>query len=110
MRWKIACLSFATALLLAGCNLFPGVFKQTGYDKNVPPPEKPPPGVLIEHLNNNSNMIASIRVEDLDLTARRRLLTFGVNGKLVCQKPRNFRLEAYGPTRSLEADVGSNSN
>src|SRR5437879_1457954 len=104
MRWKIACLSFTATLLLCGCSLWP--FKPTSHEKI--PALKPTPERLVAYLNTHATQIGSIRVDDLDMDAHIGPIGMGMRGKLVAQKPRNFRLEAFGMSGSLEADVGSN--
>ena len=109
MRWKLACLCLGATLLLCGCSMWP--FKQTSQERIPPLSQKPTPGQLISYLNTQADAIGSIRVDDLEMEAQvGALLSMGMQGKLVCQKPRNFRLEAYGASRSLEADVGSNDS
>src|SRR5262249_34013505 len=78
------------------------------------PSEKPSAPQLISYLNKNAEKIHTLQVRDLDIDVSRKrglgLASFGVDGALVCQQPRNFRLEAYTPgARSLEADIGSNT-
>src|SRR5258708_5954337 len=90
--------SLALGSMFTGCNLvdfFKGKNRQDG-----PPPntETPTPGQLIEYLNTGAARIDSIQVQNLDLEVRKGILpTVGLNGWLVAQKPRNFRMGATIP-------------
>ena len=62
---------------------------------------------LVAHLNNNARLLQTLQVKDLDLQASLGNETVGLMGRLACQQPRNFRMQAElagGPA----ADLGSN--
>lgn len=95
-------------LLPLGCdhtrwNLFKG---------NEPPP--PPTKVqtaeqLVNYLNDNAGRIQTLRTDNLSLTVSQGLgvLSFGLTGKVMAEKPRNLRLVAdVGGSRMV--DMGSN--
>jgi hypothetical protein len=115
MRTKHVVVCLAAVLLVAqGCDW---IEKIKGPSR--PPQqfsERPTAPQLISYLNDNARKIDSLQVRDLDMDAGREKglgsnlpVGVGIDGTLVCQRPRNFRLEAYAPaSRSLEADIGSN--
>src|SRR5262245_47357022 len=99
----------AALLFLCGCNLFNWNQKKQPYGDA--PAEKPTPQELVTYLNRNATQVRSINVQDLNLEIHHGLFSVpAVNGRLVCEKSRNFRMEVYAPggLGSLEADVGSN--
>ena len=81
---------------------------------NPKPPEAPMPTTtpsvesLVGYLNDNANRIQSIRCTDVDITASRGIQSFGLRGKMMAMKSRNFYLSAtaFG---SPAVDLGSNS-
>lgn len=97
-------------LLLAGCN---GTSKLSGIFRPnqavAVNPQAPPPTAagLVDYLNRNSRQIQSMEVMDLDLDAKQGLTPVGLTGKLVCARPRYFRLGA-NLVGSRAADIGSN--
>src|SRR5437660_701202 len=110
MRSTLACLSVAVLLTaVGGCNLFESMFNKKPKQQSEFPTEKPSPQELISYLNRNAAQIDSIQVQDLSLEIHRGLISPAINGRMVCQKSRNFRMEVTSPgSGSLEADVGSN--
>jgi len=84
----------------------------------TPTPPKPPVSAevptkeqLVSYLNDNAQRIQTIDCRrNMELDVKQRLRpNFGLSGFLVCQKPRNFRLQAqFGG--NTEVDMGSNQN
>jgi hypothetical protein len=95
-------------LLLAGCN---GTTKWGGVFKSSQPPpiphEVPTAATLVEHLNRNARLVQSLEVQELLLDCKAGNQAVGLSGKMVCQKPRNFRLGA-NVVGSQMVDLGSN--
>jgi hypothetical protein len=74
--------------------------------------EVPTKEQLVGYLNDNAQRIQTIdcrRDMEMDVKQRLHALNFRLTGYLVCQKQRNFRLQAqYGG--NTEVDMGSNQN
>ncbi len=62
---------------------------------------------LVAFLNNNAHRLNSLDCEDLDLQASQGDQTIGLMGRMICQKPRNFRLNARAAGTPM-VDLGSN--
>jgi hypothetical protein len=108
MRLVMAGLGVAILVLLAGCNTF-GFLKPEQQTRGVGLLTEPPSKeALVKYLNDNSERVQTLRSNDLDLTCSMGIQTVGLQGKMVCQRPRNFLLRAdhWGKT---EVDIGSNS-
>src|SRR5207253_6163960 len=73
-----------------------------------PPSEVPSKEALVQYLNDNSQRVQTLRCDDLDLTCSQGIQTVGLRGKMMCQRPRNFRMSAdhWGKT---EVEIGSNN-
>jgi hypothetical protein len=100
----------AFLLLLTGCsNSKWGSIFRSQQQVAVPPAEAPPTAAaLVEHLNRNSRQIQSLECLELDMDCRQKLQAVNLRGKLICQKPRNFRLLA-DVMGQPQVDLGSNS-
>jgi hypothetical protein len=113
MRWNQAILALGALLLItAGCDWIEKIKgnSRPTYDM---PAEKPTAPQLISYLNRSAEKLNTLQVSELAIEASRGsgpgLFGVEIDGKLVCQQPRNFRLEAFTPaSRGLEADIGSN--
>src|SRR5262245_37479257 len=110
MRYVSGVLGMSVLLLLTGCsNSKWGSVFRSQQQVAVSPTEAPPTAAALgEHLNRNSRQIQTLECLELDLDCRQKLQAFGLRGKLMCQKPRNFRLlaDALGQP---QVDLGSNS-
>ncbi len=62
---------------------------------------------VLAALNGNADRIQSIQCRQVDLDCRQGLQAFGLEAKLVCQKPQNFRLVASLASTQM-VDMGSN--
>jgi hypothetical protein len=95
------------ALLLAGCSGSKWSFVRNTGDNGRFSGEIPSAAQLVEQMNQNAQRIVSLECPDLDMDVKQGIQQFGLRGKLVCAKPRNFRLvaEAIG---KRQADIGSN--
>jgi hypothetical protein len=69
----------------------------------------PPPTAqaLVDYLNDNAHRVQSLECSELSLDCRQGVQTVGLHGKMVCQKPRNFRMGASA-LGSQQVDLGSN--
>lgn len=111
MRLRIALAGMAALTLVSGCQWFKDKFTNTGSNNNgsFTSREKPRAQDLVDYLNADAQRIDSIVVQELDVDARRGLITFGLNGWLAAQKPNNFRMGAKLPASGgPAADIGSN--
>jgi len=106
MRQSPIALGLGAVLLVAGCNTFP-ITKGSGQQTARVPAETPSKESLIAYLNDNASRVQSFRCNSLDLDARSGLQSVGLRGKVVCQKPRNFRMGA-DVLGKQEVDMGSN--
>lgn len=64
---------------------------------------------LVAYLNDNARRLQSLDCRELDLQASQGNDTVGLMGKMVCQKPRNFRMSANVAGTTM-VDLGSNSD
>ncbi|HEV3116816.1 MAG TPA: hypothetical protein VGY58_07180 [Gemmataceae bacterium] len=104
MRYTVAGLALLT---LAGCADSKWNFLRNNQDSGRAGIENPTQGDLLAYLNRNAQQVRSIRCDVIAMDTRMRIQQVNIGGKMICEKPRNFRLfaEALGAT---EADIGSN--
>jgi hypothetical protein len=71
------------------------------------PAEVPTAAQLVYYLNDNADRVKTVRCDSLDLQCSQGLRSATLYGRMVCQKPRNFRMAAkvFG---QQELDLGSN--
>jgi hypothetical protein len=94
-------------LLLCGCNQTRWNMVK-GPEKNAPPPTGlPTVAQLVDYLNDNAQRVQNIRCDEMWLTCTADGQSFDLRGKMVAQKPRNFRLSA-DTLGSQVVDLGSN--
>jgi len=62
---------------------------------------------ILAALNDNADRIQSIQCTHADLDCRQGLQSFGLDAKLVCAKPKNFRMNAFFGGSQM-VDMGSN--
>jgi hypothetical protein len=96
-------------VVLAGCADSKWNFLRNNQDSGRAGVDNPTQGDLLAYLNRNAQQVKSINCPIIAMDTRMGLQQFNVGGKMICEKPRNFRLkaEAFGAT---EADIGSNDN
>jgi hypothetical protein len=105
MRKSILLVLLGSAIA-SGCNAFrPYSAAPTG-DRGLVVDEVTSAKVVAA-LNENARRIQSIRSNDVDLTCSQGFETFNLRSSLVCQKPRNFRLNGK-LMQSTVVDLGSN--
>jgi len=107
MRYVATSLGLAGLVVLAGCNTFAFLRPEQTGRSNPLPTEVPSKEALVQYLNDNAKRVQTLRCDELDLTCSEGIQTVGLRGKLMCQRPRNFRMSAdhWGKT---EVEVGSN--
>lgn len=103
-----ACLTLGLgALLLAtGCeNSKWAIFRNR---EHAPiPTDNPSAAHLVGYLNGNAQQIRSLECLSLNMDITHGIQQFNVPGRMICQKPRNFRMVAE-MVGAREADIGSN--
>jgi hypothetical protein len=72
------------------------------------PTERPTAAQLVAYLNNNAQRIGSLQCTDVDLDCTQGIQSFHIRGKLACQKPKDFYLQAEAMGKT-EAIIGSNN-
>jgi hypothetical protein len=111
MRYFSCVLTLAALTQLTGCNTTKWNMFRGGQAKDNArtSTDLPTREALVNYLNNNAERVESIKCTELDLQCRQGIRSVGLQGYMVCQKPRNFRLTArvFG---NDEIDVGSNSD
>src|SRR5438445_8791844 len=95
-------------LTLVGCADSKWNFLRQNQDNARLPVENPTQAQLVEYLNRNAQQIQSIQCSMISMDTRMNGTPFNIPGRMVCQKPLNFRLVAE-TLGSQEADIGSNS-
>jgi hypothetical protein len=108
MRQVSAGLVLGVALLapvLAGCNLAPVLGNR---DPGARAPErKPDVPALVHYLNDNANRVQAVQSNRIAIDCQQGSQKIGLDGMMVCQKPRNFRLRARLIGQPA-VDIGSN--
>src|SRR6185369_6430485 len=85
-------------------------FKPSGNgDTPSKPGANPTVNGLIAYLNENASRVQSLRVTDMSIDAKMGSQSVGLQGMLLAEKPRNFRMKATFLGKE-EVDVGSNSD
>ena len=113
MRHVGAILGLAVLAALSGCASTRWNFLNPDKAANVKPtgPAAPalPAASYVAYLNDNAGRVQSVQVSDLVVTCKMGLKSIDVMGKMVTEKPRNFRMKAtvFG---SDAVDLGSNSD
>src|SRR5919199_4110500 len=109
MRPITARLGLALGLLapaFAGCGQSPIARDKTAADPPLPEQKVEIPA-LVKYLNDNAGRVQAVRSTRLDIAAKQGREQVGLDGMMVCQKPRNFRLTAK-VLGSPTVDIGSN--
>ena len=110
MRSIIAGLSLVAVLLVVGCN----VLSPHARDNGRVTTDAPTPKVedLVRYLNTNARLIGdtdALKCTNLEIDCRADRQTVGLGGWMMCQKPRNFRLQAKVIGQPA-VDIGSNND
>lgn len=110
MRSLVTCLCLGMVLLATGCNHTRWrLFNPTPAPETQPVTgEVPTTDALVQYLNKNSERLQTLRCDDMVLTYSERFKpSISLEGRMVAQKPRNFRMTAM-LLRKPEVDLGSN--
>src|SRR6516225_5956059 len=93
MRLIATTVGLAALLLLAGCDSKWG-FLRSSQDTAQIPAQAPTTTQLVAYLNQCSQQVQTLECSELDLDCQQRLQSFGLHGRMTCQKGHNFRLVA----------------
>jgi hypothetical protein len=108
MRTLTAPLAFGAALVLTGCNHWPGLRTRDGGDARVAAPAQGATTAgLVAYLNDNARKVQAVECRRVAMDCKQGGQSVGLDGLLVCQKPRNFRLKAKVVGQPA-VDIGSN--
>jgi hypothetical protein len=107
MRQVTVCLGLGLVVLTLGCNHGP-------HNRDTPtigraPLETPKATQLVAYLNDNARRVQAVRCERVAIDCKQGREAVGLDGILVCQKPRNFRLKAKVVGQPA-VDIGSNQD
>jgi hypothetical protein len=102
----VTAVGLATLLLLVGCDSKWGLLRSSQDTAQIPA-QTPTTTQLVTYLNQCSQQIQTLECAELDLDCQQRLQSFGLHGRMTCQKGHNFRLvaDALG---NRQVDMGSN--
>lgn len=111
MRHVATLLSLGALTLVAGCSSTRWSFVKNAdrQPASAAPGELPSTAQLVHYLNDNAGRIQSLRVDDLDMTCRQGIKSFGLRGTMVTEKAHNFRLGANALGNQV-VDLGSNDH
>lgn len=99
----------AAVLLVSGCaDSKWSPLRHSQDNVRLPADKLPTSAQLVSMLNSNAAKIQSLQCTNLELDVKQgSLQDWHIDGKLVCQKPRHFRMQALALGHT-EADIGSN--
>lgn len=106
---RMIALSLALAFAATGCEstrwnwLKPG-----GGDVAVKPGVSPTVEGLVKYMNENAARVKTVRVDDLSIDATMGNQSFGLRGRVLAEKPSNFRMKVTALGKD-EVDIGSNA-
>jgi hypothetical protein len=112
MRSIIAGLGLVAVLLVVGCNVLSPHARDNGNGRVVTDNATPKVEQLVQYLNNNAQRIGdndALRCTNVEIDCRADRQTVGLGGMMMCQKPRNFRLQAKVLSQPM-VDIGSNND
>jgi hypothetical protein len=97
------------ALLAGGCTHWPGLRRDQPERPLPATAEAPPAANLVAYLNTNARLVQAVQCDEVAMDCMQGRQAVGLDGKLVCQKPRDFRLKA-NLLGQPAVDIGSNDN
>lgn len=103
---KILALTVVSLLLAAGCTRWNMLNPQTNNPAPTPG-NAPSVAALVKYLNDNSGRVQTLRCDELDITCSVNSQSFGLRGKMIAQKPKNFLMGADSLGKRM-VDLGSN--
>jgi hypothetical protein len=94
---------------MAGCSSTRWGFVKNNDKSSLPsgPNEVPTTAQVVKWMNDNAEIIQTLRVDELTLDCTQGLQTWSVRGEMRAEKPRNFRLGAKALGNPV-VDLGSN--
>lgn len=106
MRRLFAGVGVGLLLVAIGCNHWrPN--GETGGPRVAVNGPRPEVGPLVEYLNKNADLVQCVQSTRVAMDCKEGNQAVGVDGMLVCQKPRNFRLKGQVLGKPA-VDIGSN--
>jgi hypothetical protein len=110
MRSLFPVVGVGAILLSCGCaDSKWSIFRHSQESVQLPDTQPPTALALVNYLNGNAVKLQSLKCSEMDLDIKQGLQQFHITGKLACQKPRNFRMQAVSLSKT-EADIGSNDS
>src|SRR2546423_118714 len=110
MKRVLPLLSLGLFVLTLGCNSNGrlNILRNDRDKQPLSPTEVPTVAALVNYMDENAQRVQPLRCTDVQLTANGAgIIT--VPAKMVCQRPKNFRMTATGPVmRQEEGDLGLN--
>jgi hypothetical protein len=103
---RVALALAVLAPLVGGCGQSP-IARDKLRNEPPPPDQKVEAPALVKYLNDNAKRVQAVQSTRVAIDAKQGRQAVGLDGMMVCQKPRNFRLTAKAlgnPT----VDIGSN--
>src|SRR5438309_1810849 len=108
MRPVRTSVGIAALLLMAGCNSMGFMRNRDAGGVGPIPTETPTAGQLVKYVNRNSEKIMVLECSDVTIDGKQgNQGAPTIYGDMVCQKPRNFRLQAKFISKPA-VDIGSN--
>ncbi len=108
-RLQVVLIGSAALLVsvLGACNHTPLIGPRVDKDRPPLPERLPEAPALVKYLNDNANLVQAVECTSLGINCTQGSQSVGLDGRMICQKPRNFRLTAQ-LLGSSTADIGSN--
>ena len=109
MRRLAVLAALGVAVVAFGC--LPGCRRELVPDAPSPAvtSQKPTTAQLVAYMNENAQLLQSIKSTNLEIEATQGRETIGLGGTLFCEKPRDFRLRAKVAAQPA-VDIGSNND
>jgi hypothetical protein len=101
------------AAALAGCNSTRFNFIKPQENPGTKPADGNVPSVtgVVNYLNENSGRVKTLRADNLSVTCAQGIMKFNVDGPMMVEKPRGFRMSLNGPLgMGRVVDLGSNND
>ena len=109
MRPQPIILGLTATLLMCGCSDTKWSFLRKDPENVRVAGDTPKADDLVAYLNQVNQRLTTLECKEVDLDIKSGIQEFGAQGKMVCQKPLNFRLVA-SVVGNPQADIGSNQN
>jgi hypothetical protein len=109
MRAIIAGMSLTVLVLVVGCNVV-SPHRREGGVRTTTDDQLPTADKLVTYLNDNARRLGAgdaLQCTNLSIDCKANGQAVGLGGSMICQKPRNFRLQAKVLSQPA-VDIGSN--